>query len=290
MKTDYRVFFFSSILLLLLAAMFNAVTPNALQKLQVSSNKRFFDAPGATANGNDRVLILDSSTKLTTGLVGLWSFNGPDIYGTTAYDRSGEGNHGTLTKGPTPTMGNNGTLTDGPTPTIGKIGQALYFDGVDDRVSITDSSSLKPTSALTVSAWVKLARASASKAVIFDHFSGSPYYGYGLQLRDGGHFAFKVAYNVNGLTPVSNNTLPIGQWVHLLGTWDGSDYTMYFNGALDKTGAMAGPLSYTESVNPTIGRRAISATQLFNGSIDDVRVYNRALSATEAQELYNIGR
>src|SRR3989344_473498 len=64
------------------------------------------------------------NNQITNGLVGLWSFNGPDISGVTAYDRSGQGN--------------NGTLTNGPAPAIGKIGQALSFDGVNDYVGLPD--------------------------------------------------------------------------------------------------------------------------------------------------------
>src|SRR3989338_2465947 len=58
---------------------------------------------------------------LTNGLVGYWSFDGKDMAGNTAYDRSGQGN--------------NGTLTNGPTRAIGKIGQGLSFDGSNDYVA-----------------------------------------------------------------------------------------------------------------------------------------------------------
>src|SRR3989338_11448118 len=65
---------------------------------------------------------------LTDGLVGSWTFDGPDMAADTAFDKSGNAN--------------NGTLTNGPVRTEGKIGQALSFDGVDDGVQVIDSSSL----------------------------------------------------------------------------------------------------------------------------------------------------
>ena len=63
---------------------------------------------------------------LTNGLVGSWTFDGPDMAVDTAFDRSGQGN--------------NGTLTNGPTRTEGKIGQALNFDGSDDDVKFVISA------------------------------------------------------------------------------------------------------------------------------------------------------
>lgn len=83
------------------------------------------------------------NSDLTNGLVGLWSFNGADVSGTTAYDRSGQGN--------------NGTLANSPTTTAGKIGQALDFDGSSEYVSMGDPASavLDPAGSFSLSAWVK---------------------------------------------------------------------------------------------------------------------------------------
>ena len=78
------------------------------------------------------------SLGLTNGLVGWWTFDGKDISGVQAYDRSGQGNRG--------------TLTSGPVSAIGKIGQGLSFDGVNDYVDIANNSVLNPSGALTISA------------------------------------------------------------------------------------------------------------------------------------------
>jgi hypothetical protein len=76
-----------------------------------------------------------------TGLVGYWPFNGPDIAGTTAYDRSGKGG--------------NGTLTNSPTKAIGKIGQGISFDGTNDYINLGDTSVVDfGTGDFTMSAWV----------------------------------------------------------------------------------------------------------------------------------------
>jgi hypothetical protein len=79
---------------------------------------------------------------LTSGLVGSWSFDGPDMNATKALDKSGQGNHG--------------TLTNGPVRKAGKIGQALSFDGVDDYVDVSDpgTSPFDLTGTITVGAWI----------------------------------------------------------------------------------------------------------------------------------------
>src|SRR3990167_7887572 len=75
---------------------------------------------------------------LSEGLVGYWSFDGPDMSGNTATDRSGQGN--------------NGTLTNGPKRAIGRICQALDFDGVNDAVS-TAASVTVGSSIMTLALW-----------------------------------------------------------------------------------------------------------------------------------------
>jgi len=80
---------------------------------------------------------------LSSGLVGSWTFNAPDMSGVTAFDRSGNNN--------------NGTLANGPARAIGRIGQALNFDGSDDYVNLGNPTSLQITGNLTISAWVKMA-------------------------------------------------------------------------------------------------------------------------------------
>src|SRR3990167_8307062 len=87
---------------------------------------------------------------LNSGLVGYWSFDGKDMAGVTAYDRSGNAN--------------NGTLTNGPVRAIGKIGQGLSFDGTDDYVSIPHNANFE-SDPISYSFWVKPNRASMNNAL-----------------------------------------------------------------------------------------------------------------------------
>jgi len=89
---------------------------------------------GSTA----KVGVATNNGSLAQGLVGYWTFDGKDVVGVTAYDRSGQGN--------------NGTLTNGPSRAIGKIGQALDFDGTSGYVVTPTISNL--SSIITVSFWL----------------------------------------------------------------------------------------------------------------------------------------
>src|SRR3989344_4062560 len=94
------------------------------------ANVEYVDSP------NRRIIQRPLYIGLSGGLVGHWTFDGPDMAGTTAIDRSGEGN--------------NGTLTGGPARSIGKVGQGLSFDGVDDLINIAAAASINNLPAMTV--------------------------------------------------------------------------------------------------------------------------------------------
>ena len=91
-----------------------------------------------------------SFTVNPAGLVAHWKFD--EGSGTTASDASGNGN--------------TGTLINGPQWTAGKVGNALYFDGIDDVITVADSNSLDLSSAFTLSAWVNPASTSTNWNVI----------------------------------------------------------------------------------------------------------------------------
>ena len=209
-----------------------------------------------------------TSTSLDTGLVGMWSFNGADINGTTAYDRSGSGN--------------NGTLTNGPVPTIGKVGQALSFDGVDDNVDFGTSNSLDVSSALTISMWFKR-----------NGNGGNLYHGL-IQRFSAGVVGYQLyTFNDNTLSFYTNTvanstyTLSDNNWHHYVVTNDGSTTKFYVDGV--SYGSTAQTLSsVTSATTNNIGKYGTQGNT--NGLIDEVRIYNRALTADEARLLYNIGK
>jgi len=205
------------------------------------------------------------------GLVGYWNFN--DGSGTTAEDKSGQGNNGTLT--------NMDPATDW---VDGKVGSgALDFDGSNDYVDAGSSSSLRfHTGDFTVTGWIKSDSLTGTRTL------GTTY----LDLNTGWFFGTsnsKLGYYTNAWKS-ANTTLVTGQWYHIGITVDASgNYIFYLNGNSDGSGASTLPANTTESFK--IGAYGASGgLGRFDGLIDEVRIYNRALSANEISRLYNLGK
>ncbi len=217
------------------------------------------------------------NTTLTDGLVGLWSFDGPDVSGTTASDRSGNGN--------------TGTLTNGPVVAAGKLGQALSFDGVNDYVSVPDSNSLDLTDAITISAWFYARTITDDGIIAKRDYSGGEIANYQIQLDSSNlYFTFFNGSYRSVNYPSSN--IQLNRWYHVVATYDRSNEKLYVNGVLvasvAQTLAMLAnsvPVSIGQVVRPING----GGFAPWDGSLDDVRVYNRALGAQEVSDLYQLG-
>src|SRR5439155_12187098 len=207
-----------------------------------------------------------SQAITSSGLVAYWKFD--EGTGTTAADSSGNGN--------------TGTLTNGPVWTAGIAGNALYFDGTDDNVMVMDSNSLDLSNAFTLSAWVNPASAFTDfRSILAKNYkyylyaSGAGFCGDGSPL--GGLF------EVMDTVVCQPSPLPVNTWTHLTVTYNGSTLTLYRNDAAVATASVSGTLS------PSTETLQIGASQYgeyFQCLIDEVRVYNRALSATEIQTIY----
>lgn len=212
----------------------------------------------------------------TRGLIGWWTFDGKDTP-SRALDRSGQNTTGYFSGIATSTF-----------YSIGKIGQSLNFDGVNDGVSLNNTN-LSPTSAVTVSAWMK-----TSSLPIYTQIMGN---------NDGGTNGYQLWYNTDDSCCASNSFIfslnsygsleadksftADGKWHHVVGTYDGANTKIYIDGVKGNDGTISNAITYT-GATATIGGGAINFAP-FSGNIDDVRVYNRALSATEVRQLYNNG-
>ena len=189
---------------------------------------------------------------------------------------------------------NNGTIY-GAQPTSGKMGGALNFDGVNDYIDVPDDISLRPQY-ITLSAWVK--SAGTNETILYKGRNSDAYYeqyhlGIAYSSREG-HFAMKRNsgglpgtgwQGCDGVTTLNGTT-----WNLLTATWDGSIMKTYINGRLEgvNSSAPAGPIDDYSGGNLRIGMKWSHDPAWFQGAIDDVRIYNRALSADEVQQLYNI--
>ncbi|MGH9844866.1 MAG: LamG-like jellyroll fold domain-containing protein [Blastocatellia bacterium] len=206
---------------------------------------------------------------ITTGLVGHWKLD--ETSGTTAADSSGNG----LT----------GTLTNGPSWVAGKVGNGLSFDGVNDYVNLGNPTHLRFTDAITLSAWVKIDTFTNSGRIITK--GGQPgSRGWALTVESGGYANFQIAKDTSTLISVISGALATGQWIHLAGVYEpGVALRIYVNGALVASNTTSIPSAqFNSALNVNIGRRPSNATY-FDGTIDEVRTYNRALSAADVAAL-----
>ncbi|MDP2668785.1 MAG: LamG domain-containing protein [bacterium] len=223
--------------------------------------------------------------NLNSGLVGYWSFDGKDMAGVTAYDRSGQNNNGTLS--PPPAGG-------GPARAIGKIGQGLSFDGVNDWVTVGNPSSLRITGDITVSAWIKFNGGTGEKDLVAKwHDNPSAQLSFLLYLKSTDHsIRFIIRDNAAQFKEgISATLVQSGVWYHVVGRHQQGVVKVFVNGVPDGTTQTTNGTITDSTASVTIGANDDTVTPLpFPGTIDDVRVYNRALSSDEIKRLYNLGR
>jgi Concanavalin A-like lectin/glucanases superfamily/Fibronectin type III domain len=180
--------------------------------------------------------------------------------------------------------GNNGTISGATWTTSGKYGNALTFNGTNARVTISNAPSLQLTSAMTLEAWVYPTTVnSAWRDVIYK--GNDNYYLEGTSNNSGrpaaGAILGGVYGEVYGATALTANT-----WAYLAATYDGATMRLYVNGVQVASRAQTGAIA--TSTNPLqIGGDSIYG-QYFAGRIDEVRIYNQALSVAQIQSDMNI--
>lgn len=213
-------------------------------------------------------LLFSSGAFGQTGLVAAYSFD--EGTGTTAGDSSGNGN--------------TGTIANATWAAAGKYGKALSFNGTNARVSIPSSASLNLTTGMTLEAWVNPSVSRASWGDII--WKADALYFLEGTSTNGGRPA-GGAKNASGTwtDAYGPSALPVNTWTHLAATYDGSFVRLYVNGIQVTATARTGNL--LSSTQPLfIGGNTLYG-YYFAGMIDDVRVYNRALTQTEIQNDMN---
>jgi hypothetical protein len=217
--------------------------------------------------------LLDTTHPLSQGLVGLWLFN--EGGGGTAYDLSGQRNHGTLTN-----------MANPPTQTSGWCGGGLSFDGVDDYVDCGNPVSLNITGTITVSAWVNITSQKDYAPIILKGYAGlsTVVGGYMLRLNPSGKMLFRIATTISTYEAESS-AISFSTWHYVVGVYDHTNVSIYVDGVKTVGDTCIQDIK-NSSYNLEFGRDAYSSLRQFGGIIDDVRIYNRALSAAEVRQLY----
>ena len=220
------------------------------------------------------------SITLDTGLVTSFGFN----------EASGAAIDGAVGK-VTGDVANNGTLNAGVTRVPGRAGNAVAFNGTSGMITVPDAAALR-VQKMTLSAWVKSSSPSTESSwrdVILKETMGDLAYGlYANADTDGGPTAYiRRAPTSSTITQHAGSAtrIPANTWVHLATTYDGTALRMYVNGV--QVGSLNATGNIVSSTAPlTIGGNRVWG-EFFKGAVDDVRIYNRALSPSEIQSLMN---
>ncbi|TCO54365.1 LamG-like jellyroll fold domain-containing protein [Actinocrispum wychmicini] len=216
------------------------------------------DAAGNTTTSAGVTVTVNN----TSSLVAAYNFN--EGSGTTLTDRTGRGHNGTVA---------------GATWTAGNTGGALSFNGTSDMVTIADANDLDLTSAMTVEAWVRPAAGTPNwRSVLMKERTGGLVYAL-YSDNAAGHPAGYVGIGSTDRSATIPGTIPATTWTHLAVTYNATTIRFYVNGtevaSTPSTGNMAASTGALR-----IGGNGVWG-EFFAGAIDDVRVYNRALTAAE---------
>jgi len=221
---------------------------------------------------------------LDQGLVGLWNLDettaGTAPNGTDFADDSGQGNHG---------VASSSGVTFGVT---GLLGNAV---GLSSGYVVTGSNAPMPQNAMTAAAWIKALSSQTSYPQIVTAGDSSGMSGYNLYLynpQSKGIASFIVKEGSNGWGACwaqGTSDLRDGAWHHVVGVYTGSDITIWVDGVAEGTASCSSvAINYGSSPNGEIGAKA-NANE-FNGSLDQVGVWSRALTSQEVAALYGSGK
>jgi hypothetical protein len=220
----------------------------------------------------------------TNGLVGWWPFNG------NANDESGNGNNG---------------LVNGPSLTsdrFGNAGKAYSFSGQNGvDIQVPASPSLQPTAALSLSIWVRVQNSSGWQNFVCKRYqyTTDPFNSYiiGEYSADGNQYNpnsneryFGGALTSNSLSSVGaidGQNRSLNEWRNYTLTYNGQKIRLYHNGSIVSENDGSGPIQYSNL--PLFFGTTSLDNQNFIGDLDDIALYNRALSQQEITALYQGG-
>ncbi|MCI0351142.1 MAG: Ig-like domain-containing protein [Acidobacteriales bacterium] len=182
--------------------------------------------------------------------------------------------------------GNDGTLMNSPTWTAARFGTGLSFDGTNEHVIVADSDSLDLGSTGTIEAWVKLDSLNRWNSVIAKGSANlNAGHNYALEITNGNQFMCILG---NGATPNtlrSPSTASTGVFYHLACVWNGTTLQLYVDGTLVASTAQS--ITPVENTAPLYIGLFGGDKDPIDGVIDEVRIYNRALTQAEIESDMN---
>jgi hypothetical protein len=230
-----------------------------------SNGAHTLSARARDAAGNQTISasVAVTVTGGQSGVVAAYGFN--EGTGATVSDASGNGN--------------TGTVSGATWSTAGRFGGALSFNGSNNWVTVADAASLDLSTGMTLEAWVNPTSPTGWRTVILKEQPGglvySLYASNGAN-RPSGHVFTSAEMDTQGTAVLQANT-----WTHLAVTYDGTTLRLFVNGVEASNKAVSGSIVGSSGVL-RIGGNAVWG-EYFSGLIDEVRIYNRALSTVEIQ-------
>jgi len=196
--------------------------------------------------------------------------------------------------------GNGTTVYDTHWKVTGQYGAGASFDGTNDYIQVTDSAELRPSSAFTAMSWIKPSAETTMgnfRTVLSKELTGTNrnlWFG----LWDNSNDAYcndgRVAlrFTVSGANKTACGTTDLGDtsaWHHVAATYNGSGIALYVDGSLQNSTVASGAVDTQSGQALFIGVENTTAkTGYFNGTMDDVRIYSRALTAEEINQSMNM--
>ncbi|MBU0763234.1 MAG: hypothetical protein KJ607_00200, partial [Bacteroidetes bacterium] len=207
------------------------------------------------------VAEVNAQVNLDSGLVAYYPFNG------NADDESNNSYNGTV---------------DGASLTSDRFGNpnsAYYFNGTDNNIDLGTTADLYISGPITLSAWIKPMAEKEQDILTKDG-------DYTLRLKNGNKINF---YLWDGFLNLNSNTvINLDQWYQILAIYNGLSAKLYINGDLDTSISISGSYGQYTNRNCGIGAQVYDGTLFFNGLLDDIRIYNRALDSAEIGSLYHL--
>jgi len=239
----------------------------------------------ATSQGYP-TLSVTSTINLTTttltppsGLALYWSFDSTDVSGTQVTDLSGSGN--------------TGTISGSPTSVPGKVNQALNFNGTNSSVSAAPNLNMAFANNVTLAAWINTTNTSRLEAIISKFNASGSGSGYIFRTDQNGHLEVMVGANDIAAYPniaVDTATINDGNWHYVVAVITiGQTVQFYVDGNLSSSTAISSVANGDGNSNLLVGANSyLPYGNYFTGAIDEVRVYNQALTASQLSVVYQL--
>jgi hypothetical protein len=238
-----------------------SAAPNGTHTLSARAR----DAAGNQATASSITVTVSNGAPV--GLVASYSFN--EGSGGTVNDSSGNGNTGAIS---------------GANWTTGKYGGALQFTGTSSWVSVADSTSLDLTTGMTIEAWVypTATKTNWATLVMKERPSGLAYVLYGSSPQNQPN-AYLFTTTEQGVT--APNALPLNTWTHVAASYDGTKLRIFINGTEAASTFVSGNITVSGGAL-RIGGNSVWG-EYFIGKIDEIRIYNQALTQAQIQNDMN---